>query len=438
MTDKHTLSFIVTVTSILIIVSFCFSSTAEAVDYTSTNFIVRDPNFGTGGTSLATSSSFELTGMAGDTAPGTSTSATFNTQSGSQYTDSATLRSANWQWFDDANNETPASSLAAENVAPSDIQNNSTIKLRLTLQNIAGVNAADTKIRLQFSEYADFSAGVENVAEVGDCTGNTLWCYGDGVDADNDPISTLLLTDSSVLGTHNESGTTTTTLGFDADTSTEMEFSIKSDGPRVNRTYYFRAFNASTSEAIPIATGETYPSLQVGGSNLTFTIEGLPSGTSTEGVVTDITTDPTSVSFNSIAAGNQTNAAQRLRVATNATEGYQLFVFESQDLLNGYGGRIDPVTGTNASPTTWAAGCPGSQDGCYGYHTGDDTLAGGSARFAADNSYAQFDSTPREVGYSATPTDGETIDMVYRVAVQDTQSSGTYQSGIAYVIVPVF
>lgn len=427
-----------TITGLLLIINLCFVGTVHAVDYSSTNFTVQNPTFNSAGTENAASASFQITGAAGEIAPGTSASASFTTQSGSQYSDNATLRSGNWQWFDDADNETPTNSLAAENVAPSDIQNNNVIKLRLTIDNLASVTATDTKIRLQYSEYADFSQGVNDMTEIGNCSGSSIWCYGDGIDSDNDQITALVLSDSTATGTHNESGITSTTFDFLGSTSTEMEFTLKSDGPRINTTYYFRAVDASDSTVIPIRSGASYPSVQAGGGSLSFTIEGLPSGTSTEGVVTDVATDPTAVSFNSISAGGQTNAAQRLHIATNATEGYQLFVFEGQDLLNQYGGRIDPVTGTNAIPTTWAAGCPGAQDGCYGYHTGDDSLAGGSARFAANNSYAQFDSSPREVGYSAIPTDGEIIDMVYRVAVQGSQAAGLYQSDIAYVIVPVF
>jgi len=251
-------------------------------------------------------------------------------------------------------------------------------------------------------------------------------------------MGTLLLTDSTATSTHNEAGTSTTSFDLRGGEASEIEFTIKTDGPRVNTTYYFRAYNASTSAPILLGDGESYPSLATAGSNLSFTISGISSGQTTEGVTTDVATTPSSVPFGELTFSSETEAAQRLDITTNATDGYQIFVYEAQGLLHPSGNQIDPVTTTNPTPGTWAAGCTGGADGCYGYHAGDDALSAGSTRFAADNSYAQFDSTPREVAYSAIPTDGDTVDMVYKVQVQDTQVGGIYESNITYIIVPVF
>ena len=418
--------------------SFLFMHVVEAVDYTSGNFTIRNPNFGIGGTHNATSSSFTLTGIAGQNAPGPSSGGGFTAETGFEYFDGYTPRSQNWRWYDDEASETPTSDLAGENITPSDVANNNTIKLRLTINDQTGIAGTDTKMRLQFSEYSDFSQDVLFVREGWECTGNALFCFGDGVDADNDLMSTLVLTDSTATSTHNESGTSTTSFDLRGGQASEIEFTIKSDGPRVNTTYYFRAYNASTSEPILLGDGESYPSLVTAGSNLSFTISGLGSGQSTEGVTTDVATTPSSIPFGELTFGAETEAAQRLSITTNATEGYQVFVYERQALLHTSGNQIDPVTTTNPTPGTWAAGCTGGASGCYGYHTGDDALAAGSSRFAADNTFAQFDSTPREVAYSAIPTDGDTVDMVYKIEVQEEQVGGTYESNIAYIVVPVF
>lgn len=426
------------ITATLLVMIFLLTNlhAALADDYTSSSFIVRNPLFGDGGTEEASSASFTVTGIAGQVAPGESSSGNFTTESGFEYFDGYTPRSQNWRWYDDEGNETPSSALAAENVAPSDVLNANTIKLRLTLNDQTGVAGTDTKIRLQFSEYSDFSQDVEFVRESWGCTGNSFWCYGDGTDNDNDAITSQVLSDSTATGTHNEAGTSTTSFDVPGGEATEMEFTLLSDGPRVNTTYYFRAYNASTSEPVLLGTGETYPSLATAGASLSFTISGLPTATTTEGITTDAATTPTSIPFGELPFNTEIETAQRLNITTNATEGYQLFVFERQGLLHYGGDQIDPVTGTNASPTTWAAGC--SSVGCYGYHAGDDTLAGGSTRFSVDNTFAQFETAAREVGYSPTPVDEETIDMVYKIEVSESQTGGHYEGTIGYIITPVF
>ena len=47
--------------------------------------------------------------------------------------------SETWRWYSDANDETPTSSLAAENVAPSSIANGQAIKLRLDIAELSGI-----------------------------------------------------------------------------------------------------------------------------------------------------------------------------------------------------------------------------------------------------------------------------------------------------------
>ncbi len=424
--------------ALTLLMSFIALNVVHATDYTSSNFIVRNPNFGIGGTHNATSTNFVMTGTLGQTAPGASSGDNFTAETGFQYFDGFEPRSQNWRWYDDENNETPTVALAGENITPSDVANNNTIKLRLTLGDQTGVAGTDTKIKLQFSEYSDFSQDVYDVVEGWNCQGNSFFCYGDGVDADNDLMTTLLLTDSTATSTHNESGTSTTSFDLRGGEASEIEFTIKTDGPRVNTTYYFRAYNASTSEPILLGEGESYPSIITAGSNLSFTISGISSGEVTEGITTDIDTTANTIPFGELSFGEETEAAQRLDITTNATEGYQIFVFERQQLTHPSGNQIDPITTTNPAPGTWAAGCSALATGCYGYHTGDDSLAAGSARFAPDNTYAQFDSIPREVAYSAIPTDGDVVDMIYKIEVQEGQVGGLYESNIAYIIVPVF
>ncbi len=411
---------------------------ASADDYTSTNFISRNPVFSVFG-NRATSTSFEQFNAGGQTITGISSSASFELRSGFLYFDERyEPKSQNWRWYDDETNETPTSDLAAENVAPTSITDNNKIKLRLTLKDTVDITGTNIKFKLQFSENSDFSSGVNDVVEIGSCTGSSLWCYADGVDADNATITTGVITDSTALGTHNESGVSASTFDPPADASTEFEFTIKASGAAINTTYFFRAYNVTDNVAVAKNVGETYPSLTTQGTTLSFTVGGLSSGTTTEGVTTDVTTTPTSVALGSLTFDAQIDAAQRLTVSTNAANGYKVLAYERQPLQRSGGVQIDPVTGTNNSPSAWATGCTGTAYGCYGYHSGDNLLEGGSTRFSVDDTYAQFAGTSEEVAYNSGAIENDINDIVYKVKITNQQAAGQYSSNVVYIVVPVF
>jgi hypothetical protein len=113
-------------------------------------------------------------------------------------------------------------------------------------------------------------------------------------------------------------------------------------------------------------------------------------------------------------------------------------MYESQNLMSGGGATILDIIGSNASPVSWNAGCLTTVTSCYGYHTGDNTLAGGSSRFILNDTFAPVESTPSEVAYSSAPVTGETTDIVYRVKANAGQAAGSYESRIIYIVVPVF
>lgn len=419
--------------------------TALATDYTSTNFITRDPiQSNLGGNS--TSTNFQQQQSGGEPVIGESNSSNFILRSGFLYFDTYTPRSQNWRWYSDYTNATPTTPLANENVAPSSITDEQIIKLRVTLKETFDIGYANLKFKLQYSTTSDFSSNVNDVVETGSCAASSVWCYADGGGADNAVINSKVLSDADACsggvgngcGTHNESGSSSSTFTHVKSAATEFEFTVKNTDTDYNTTYFFRAYDTTNGLPVSYNVGESYPSLVTSDVNLTVTISGVSSGTSTEGITTDVTTTATSVDFGTLGFNTQVEAAQRLTVTTSAYEGYQIFVYQRQGLLNTIysSTEIVPVTGTNAAPASWAI--PGGADGAYGYHAGDDTLAGGSTRFSANNTYAALDSTAREVVYSSGPVTSEATDMIYKSEVTNQQVAGIYASRIVYIVVPTF
>lgn len=361
-------------------------------------------------------------------------------------TASFTPKTQNWRWYDDEANITPTTTLSAENVTPVNIANGQAVKLRVTVKETENISRDDVRFKLQYSEYANFSV-VDNVVATSTCTATSTWCYAEGGGIDNAKIASSTLTDSASClagvgngcGTHNESPNVMTGFRHNAGVSAEYEFTIKSAGPRVNRVYYFRLYD--TVQGIPVVTntGEAYPSLATEGASLSFVMDGLASSTVIEGVTLDIDTTPSSLSFGSLAASSTLEGAHRLAVDTDGTEGYQLLMYMDGDLMSSSGSTIKPITGTNASPSSWAVGCSAESTSCFGYHTSDDTLDGGSTRFSAIDTYAQVNTTtPEIVSYSTQPAFGDTTDVIFRIIRRELQEAGIYEAHIRYISVPMF
>ena len=217
----------------------------------------------------------------------------------------------------------------------------------------------------------------------------------------------------------------------------EFEFTIKNQDARFNTTYYFRLYDVTNSRALTLTTGKSYPSVATGGTSLSFTVAGLGSGVSTEGITTDVTTTSTSIPLGTLTAGTSVEAAQRLTVTTNAPQGYQVYAYTNHGLTGKSSTEIPVVSGTNAVPVAWAV--TSGATGAFGYHAGQDVLAGSSTRFTANDTYAQFDTTAREIDYSSVPvTSGSSSDLVVRVQITSLQQASIYSATLSYIVVPTF
>lgn len=416
-----------------------------ADELTSSGFRVNDSGFSQwGGFSSATN--FTSFGSEQPVGSGESTSTNFQLAGGYLYpAEASQFATQNWRWYDDAQFATPLVPYAGENVAPSAIPYNDPFKLRIVVNNL-GADAPNLKFRLEYSTSSDFSTGVAFVGENGACSTTVIWCYAPGGGADNGVIAEGTLSDAQSCsggvgngcGSYNKSGTTTSPFFQFASTRKEYDFTIKQTDAPQTTIYYFRLLDRNTGIPVPLNSGETYPSLMVDGGTLSFSIEGLSSGQSTEGVITDISTLPTTVSFGALPLGTPRIGAHRLTVNTNAGNGYKIYTYQRQGLLSPSAREIPPVATTNDAPAGWATSCTSTSTGCYGYHAGEDVLEGGSTRFAADDTFARFTASPTEVAYGFGPTSASSTDIVYKVEVRDSQDAGAYQGAIVYIVTPVF
>jgi hypothetical protein len=350
----------------------------------------------------------------------------------------------NWRWYADPENETPVNDLAAENIAPIDISADDTLALRLSVYEKRNVQGNDIKFKLQFSSDISFTDPIDVVSTTS-CTTQSDWCYVEGGGVNNELITTSVLSDvdSCVAGVGDGCGRHNTSpepaLGhvhFGL-TTKEYSFTLKNSNARVKTVYYFRLYDVTNGAPVTTDVGEDLPSLVTEGPVLTVTLSGLPAGTTTAGVVTDIETTATEIGFGSLDFNTEYVAAHRLTVNTNATEGYQVLKYARRPLTSSFGVSIPSISGTNASPLGWSTGCNASSTGCIGYHTTDATLRDGSTRFAPNDTYAALETNPAEVMYSSQPIT-DVHDIVYRIRVSEMQPAGQYETEVVYIAVPSY
>lgn len=348
--------------------------------------------------------------------------------------------SKNWRWYDDATNETPTEALAVENAQPFGQPVEDPIKLRLTVKDSGGLAATDQKFKLQFSTSSTFASGVNDLTEIGSCSNTSLWCYADGVDTNDSAIATLVLGDSVVKGTHNESGTATSTFDHAANAVVEYEWTIQSRAGVSNGTiYYFRAYDVNRSAAVALDTAETYPSIKTRETTLSFTLAGVASGTTVDGYTTNVATTATTIPFGTLAPNQPKIAAQRLTVSTDG-ESYKVYILADGQLRTAGGDQIDPATGTNASPSAWAfaVSSQSTKKGQFGYHPDDDALSDGSTRFQVNDTWARLDTTEKEIIYTGTPMNDDIHDVLFQVEITALQPNGSYANEIQYLVTPTF
>jgi len=162
---------------------------------------------------------------------------------------------------------------------------------------------------------------------------------------------------------------------------------------------------ADVEDATPVMENESVPRVDRwkmfharSSGTLSFSITGVASSTSAGGATTNIDTTATEVPFGTLPIGTPIRVRSGIDVSTNASAGFEVYGYQTQGLIGDGGQQINPIPGTNNSPSGWSSACTSTLPGCFGYHTNEAVLAGGSTRFAVDDSYATVHTVPERSG----------------------------------------
>lgn len=206
-------------------------------------------------------------------------------------------------------------------------------------------------------------------------------------------------------------------------------------------SYYWRAksIDSGNNESSWTNANSGAIAFQVG-TSLSFSISGVNSNISIEGITTDATSTSSGVPFGLMVVDSAKEGAQVLEVSTNALNGYNVGIQQNHNLQNG-SNEIPAFSGTNLSPSVWTSpSCTGSTDcGYFGYHSGDHNLGTGSlTRFTSDNTFAGLISSLDEVAFSNLTASNEQTNVVFKIQAGNYQPSGGYSNMITYVVTTIY
>lgn len=194
--------------------------------------------------------------------------------------------------------------------------------------------------------------------------------------------------------------------------------------PRDNATVQFINTNGST---LSLSVDQT----------LSFTVNPVASSAACNGTTTTQASTATTIPFGTVSAASNGVVCQDLTAATNATNGYTIYIRDTGQLANALNQTIADHSGTNATPTTFSAA--GTE--AYGYTTNDSTLGTGTAaRFTTGGQKwaAYSHATNAELAYEPTGVTSTTYRIGHQVGISLTTKPGTYQTTVLYTCTPVY
>lgn len=186
-------------------------------------------------------------------------------------------------------------------------------------------------------------------------------------------------------------------------------------------------------------------------TTFTFTISGLPNGTTVNGTTTSTSSTATLLDFGTLTPGTPKTVGQRLNVATNARNGFSVTVYQDQNLTSATGADIDLYIdgATTSTPTAWTAPANTLDNydtyGHIGLTSSDSTLSAGDV-FGANLYVGDFvaSTSQREIFYHDGPSDGTTDNIgsttvAYTIQITNLQEAGTdYSNILTYIATPTF
>lgn len=173
---------------------------------------------------------------------------------------------------------------------------------------------------------------------------------------------------------------------------------------------------------------------------LTFELFGVNASVTTNGVTTSVTSTISSIPFGRLTADEVRYAAQQIKVSTNATNGYTVYMYVDSNLDGTlYHTSISPFGAVNATwttPQSWSTPngtTPGSNTGWFGANTNDTRVTGWSS--GTSGKFGPVSTTKNAIDHASGPDpSGTLVTISYALGVNAGQPADTYSGTIIYEV----
>lgn len=177
--------------------------------------------------------------------------------------------------------------------------------------------------------------------------------------------------------------------------------------------------------------------------SLNLTISGVSGGATHNGLTSSHTSDDTALNFQSLGAGNVVYLTQKLRITTNAPNGYTIYAqLENPIAGQVYSGQFSPFGATDATwttPQSWTEPTgviSNSNSGWIAANTSDTNVSGWSS---GSGKLGPLSTSKKPIAYSDGPDpSGRDIYITYAMGVNSLQASDVYKGNIIYSIEPIY
>lgn len=180
---------------------------------------------------------------------------------------------------------------------------------------------------------------------------------------------------------------------------------------------------------------------------LIVTVTGVGTNTSCRSITTDAsaTVTSTALPFGTLAPNTPKSLCQNILIDTNAPNGYDIYVVQTQNLTSGSdiidefnnGNRVDdgsailwePPEANAQNPSTW---------GHLGYGSDDSSVFDNNGKYAGIPLMPASNAAPVTTGLVAdasSSTTGTNVKVEFRAEVSSLQPGGSYTNEIQYIVV---
>ncbi len=194
---------------------------------------------------------------------------------------------------------------------------------------------------------------------------------------------------------------------------------------------------SDTAGTVEVDTGNTTYTVTEDPS-LKFEIYSVAPGTTIDGIVTTDVSTTTALQFGNLKPGDVKYIAQRIKVTTNAPNGYSVKAYLNQNLVGIYASSIISAFAGNSatwtSPQSWSTPdgtIPNTDTGWIGAHTDDGRVTGWGG--SVNGKFGPMSGIAHEVAYSNGPDRaGTDVYVVYALGINSIQPSDIYTGNVIY------